>query len=351
MQANDREILVKELGELSILLEPTEWDISLTGFEPAEIDTLFKDLGPETPDPAEELPPLEQHVISRSGDLWILGVHRLACADARSRPDIDRVMNGASADAVFTDPPYNQRLQKILSWRRIKPLEFHEASGEQTSSEYIDFLTVTLGNSAAVSRDGAIHYVFHDWRGSREVEVAATTVYAEKLNLCIWAKTTPGQGSFYRSQHELIGVYRVGRKGHQNNICLGRFGRNRSNLWTYAGMNTFGAGRMKLSAAHPTPKPVALVADAIKDCTTRGDIVLDPFIGSGSAIIAAEKVGRRAYGVEYEPRYVDVAVRRWEAFTKMEAILEGDGRTFAEVEAERADELAHRHTKPNAGSR
>ena len=161
-------------------------------------------------------------------------------------------------------------------------------------------------------------------------------------------KPLPVKGSFYRSQHELIGVFQVGGGGHQNNICLGRFGRNRGNVWTYAGMNGFGAGRMELLASHPTIKPIALVADAIRDCTTRGDIVLDPFVGSGSTILGAEKVGRRGYGVEYEPRYVDVAIRRWEAFTKREAVLESDGLTFAEVKAKRLAEPANKRSRPTA---
>jgi DNA modification methylase len=164
---------------------------------------------------------------------------------------------------------------------------------------------------------------------------AAKAVYGEMLNLVVWAKTNAGQGSFYRSQHELIGVFRVGREVHRNNIDLGRFGRNRSNLWTYAGVNSFGAKRMEHLGMHPTVKPVALIADAMRDCTIKGDFVLDSFAGSGSTLMAAEKVGRRGRGVELEPRYVDVAINRWEAHTKSEAILHGDGRTFAEIKAER----------------
>jgi DNA modification methylase len=157
------------------------------------------------------------------------------------------------------------------------------------------------------------------------------------LNVCVWAKTNAGQGSFYRSQHELIAVFRVGAGSHQNNIELGRFGRNRSNVWTYPGVNSFGVGRTDMLAMHPTVKPVALVADAMRDCTGKGDIVLDSFLGSGTTILAAEKIGRRGYGMECEPRYVDVAIRRWEAYTKSEAVLEGDGRTFAELRAERVE--------------
>jgi DNA modification methylase len=156
------------------------------------------------------------------------------------------------------------------------------------------------------------------------------------LNLVVWNKTNAGQGSFYRSQHELIGVFRVGDHSHKNNIDLGRFGRNRSNVWTYAGANTFGRGRMEALAAHPTVKPTALVADALLDCTARGDAVLDQFAGSGTIFLAAEKVGRIAYGLEIEPRYVDVAIMRWQQLTKLEATLEDDGRSFEEISQARA---------------
>jgi DNA modification methylase len=348
----NREDLVKELGELTILLEPTEWDLpSLTGFEAPEIDGLFADLGTEPPGREDYLPPLEQYPISRPGDIWIMHRHRLGCGNARSSADIDHVMHGAKANMVFTDPPYNQKISGVQGRGRIKHAEFHESSGEKTPAGHTAFLVDTLGNTARVSHDDANAFIFQDWRHLPELHAAARTVYDEMLNLIVWVKTTPGQGSFYRSQHELIGVFRIGKTPHQNNVQLGRFGRNRSNVWTYAGMNTFGAGRLELLASHPTVKPVALVADAIKDCTTRGDIVLDPFMGSGTLTIAAEKVGRRAYGVEYEPRYVDVAVRRWEAFTKMEAILEGDGRTFAEVAVERSRQPTPQESQPTAGCR
>jgi hypothetical protein len=154
----------------------------------------------------------------------------------------------------------------------------------------------------------------------------------------------PGQGSFYRSQHELIGIFRVGEEPHRNNVELGRFGRNRSNVWTYAGVNTFGKGRMEALAAHPTVKPVALVADALLDCSARGDVVLDQFVGSGTTILAAEKVGRVAIGIEYEPRYVDVSILRWQRMTRLEATLAGDGRSFEDISAARATEIK----KPNS---
>jgi DNA modification methylase len=332
--------LAKELGELVPLLESTDFDITLTGFEAPEIDALFADLDRERPEPENILPRLEEAAVSRPGDIWILGRHRLGCGDARSAPLLDRLMAGSRAHAGVADPPYNVRVADIQGRGRIKHPEFAFASGEMTDQRYQTFLEEGLGNAARVSADGAVHYVFHDWRHCVEVHTAGRKVYGALLNMCVWAKTSAGQGSFYRSQHELIAVFRVGDGAHQNNVCLGRFGRNRSNLWTYPGMAGFSGGRMELLALHPTVKPVALVADAMRDCTTRGDIVLDPFMGSGTTIMAAEKVGRRGYGLEFEPRYVDAAIRRWQAFTKAEATLEGDGRTFAEIAAERLDRSA-----------
>ena len=169
-----------------------------------------------------------------------------------------------------------------------------------------------------------------------ELLAAGSAVYSELKNIIVWVKTTPGQGSFYRSQHELIFAFKNGDAPHLNNFELGQRGRNRSNVWTYAGANTFRAGRMDDLAMHPTMKPVALVADAMRDCSRRGDIVLDPFIGSGTTIMAAERVGRRAYGIEIDPRYVDVAVRRWQAYTRRDAVLHGSGQTFEEIAAARS---------------
>jgi DNA modification methylase len=175
-----------------------------------------------------------------------------------------------------------------------------------------------------------------DWRHIGDLIDVGRKLYGDMLNLVVW-KSNAGQGSFYRSQHELIGVFRVGGHPHRNNVELGRFGRNRSNVWTYAGVNTFGRGRMEALAAHPTVKPVSLVADALLDCTGRGDVALDQFAGSGTIILAAEKVGRIGFGVEYEPGYVDVAIKRWQKSTKLEATLAGDGRSFEEIGAARSN--------------
>lgn len=331
----DRELLVHELTELGALLEPLNWDLTLTGFEPTEIDALFADLGKERPDPADAVPAISELSVTRPGDLWLLGSHRLFCGDARCETAIDRLMGAARARMAFLDPPYNVKVADVQGRGSIKHREFAFASGEMSASEYIAFLEQTLANVARLSADGSVHFVCSDWRHIVDLITATGAVYGALLNLCVWAKTAAGQGSFYRSQHELIAVFRVGHQAHQNNIELGRHGRNRSNLWTYHGVGGFGAERMQLLAMHPTTKPVAMIADAMRDCTSRGDLVLDTFVGSGSTIMAAEKVGRRCCAMDCEPRYVDVAIRRWEAFTKAEAILDSDGRTFAEIRAQR----------------
>ena len=246
-------------------------------------------------------------------------------------------MSGANADMVFTDPPYNVPVFGHVGGRgRVRHAEFAFASGEMSDGEFRAFLATCLGHAATVSRDGAVHYVCMDWRHIAELVEVGGQVYLTMLNLVVWKKGNSGQGSFYRSAHELIAVFRAGSTSHQNNVELGRHGRNRSNVWDYPGINSFGAGRDDALAMHPTVKPVAMVADAIRDCTTKGHIVLDPFLGSGTTLIAAEKVARRCYGLEFEPAYIDVAARRWQAMTKADAILEGDGRTFEEVAEARA---------------
>jgi DNA modification methylase len=336
----DREILAIELGELAELLPSLNWDLSVIGFEAAEVDLLLAEHGDPKPDPADSLPAIVARAVTRPGDIWGLGLNRLLCGDARSATDRDRLMGHRRAHMVFADPPYNVRVADVQGRGLIKHPEFACASGEMTPQQYIGFLEQTLGNAAHVCVDGAVHYVCCDWRHIAELLAAGQTVYSATLNLCVWTKANPGQGSFYRSAHEFVGVFRVGDGEHQNNVKLGRFGRNRSNVWSYPGISSFGQGRMEALAMHPTVKPVALIADAMRDCTTKGEIVLDPFVGSGSTILAAEKIGRHGYGLELEPRYVDVAIRRWETYTKLEAVLDGDGRTFSEIEAERLENAA-----------
>jgi DNA modification methylase len=293
----DREMLAVELPELSELLIEEGLDISITGFGAPEIDQLTADFEEDPSDPADIVDPdwSTAAPVTKLGDLWQLGPHRLFCGDARSGSDLARLMGGSQAAMAFLDPPYNVRVRDIVGRGRIKHREFVMGSGEMSQTEFVAFLTKVLGTAASVSKNGAVHYVSMDWRHIGELLEAGGTVYGATLNLAVWVKTNAGQGSFYRSEYELVGVFRVGEAPHLNNIELGRHGRNRSNVWHYAGANSFRAGRLDDLKSHPTVKPVSLVADAMKDVTRRRDIVLDTFCGSGTTILAAERVGRRAY--------------------------------------------------------
>jgi DNA modification methylase len=299
------------------------------------------DFEEESADPQDTIEPtwLDMPPVSQLGDLWILGNHRLMCGDARRDDHISQLMTSCRADLAFLDPPYNVRIAGAVGRGKIKHSEFAMASGEMSPAAFVQFLSTSLQAAAGASRDGAVHFVCMDWRHISELLSAAKEVYGAVLNLVVWVKTNCGQGSFYRSAHELIGVFRVGNTAHLNNIELGRHGRSRSNVWHYAGVNSFRAGRMDDLRAHPTTKPVALVADAIKDCTGRGDVVLDTFCGSGTTIMAAERVGRCARAIEIEPRFVDVTVRRWQAFTRRDAIHLLSGRSFDGIAASSSDRV------------
>ena len=213
------------------------------------------------------------------------------------------------------------------------------ARARRFAGDNTQFLNTTLSAASSVSRDGAVHFICTDWRHIDQLVAAGKTIYGDLINIAVWVKSNAGLGSFYRSQHELVGVFRVGGASHLNNIELGRHGRSRSNVWHYAGVNAFRAGRMDELRSHPTAKPVALVADAIKDCTRRGDVVLDTFSGSGTTIMAAERVGRRARALEIEPRFVDLTIRRWQAFTRKDARHADSGLTFDEIAEARARSL------------
>ena len=240
---------------------------------------------------------------------------------------------------VFTDPPYNVLIDRhVCGLGAVKHREFPMASGEMSESAFTGFLETVFRNMADHSADGAIHFVCMDWRHMAEVLGASRDVYGSLKNLCVWAKTNGGMGSLYRSQHELIFVFKVGSGPHINNVELGRYGRYRTNVWTYPGMNGFGNDRDENLAQHPTVKPVRMVADAILDCSARGGIVLDAFAGSGSTLVAAERTGRRGYGIELDPHYCDVIVRRVAAAAKVEAIHAETGKPFSVIAREREEE-------------
>lgn len=341
----DRGALAAELGELAVLLPECDLNIDITGFETAEIDALMGDLADPDCDPADNLPSLEQRATSALGDLWELGPHRLLCGNSLIAADVRTLMGTVFATMVIADAPYNLRIKSIVGRGRIRHREFAQASGEMSTAQFTDFLRKSMALATQHLIDGSIAFWFIDWRHIGEMLAAGKCVYGEPKNLIVWAKSTPGLGTFYRSQHELIFVFKYGNAPHLNNFELGQHGRNRSNVWTYAGVNTFRAGRMDDLATHPTVKPVALIADAMRDCSRRGDIVLDPFMGSGSTILAAERVGRRGYGLELDPLYVDAAVRRWQQFTRRDAILKATGATFDEVADARVSSTRARRVK------
>lgn len=330
----DTGLLRIELSALASI--DLNFDVELTGFSTPDIDVL---LGESTAgnlvEPAEPPPPAPNQTVTRLGDVWQLGPHRLLCADVRNLEAVQRLLGDKRARMVLTDPPYNVPIDGHASGLgKTHHPDFAVACGELDAAGFTQFLKDCLGNLATVTTDGGLHYVFMDWRHLPELLAAGAAVYAAQLNLCVWTKTNGGMGSLYRSQHELVGVFKVGRGPHVNNVELGKHGRYRTNVWQYAGMNTFTADRDEALRSHPTVKPIRLVADAILDVTRRGDLVLDGFMGSGTTLLAAEQVGRVAYGLEIEPRYVDVAIRRWQDLTGESARLDG-GMTFDEVAADR----------------
>jgi DNA modification methylase len=333
----DVELLGIELRDLVEL--DVDCDISIPGFHPGEIDLLVQNLDQEGSDEGDEIPEIDQTVppTTRKGDLWIMEKHRLDCGDARKPRSFERLMQTRKAQMVITDPPYNVAINGHASGLgRTKHKEFVMGSGELSAAQFITFLVTVLRLLVAHSVDGSIHEIFMDWRHLHEILTAGRRVYTELKNLCVWVKTNAGMGSFLRSQHELVLVFKNGTKPHVNNIELGKHGRNRSNVWCYPGVNTMRPGRLEELAMHPTVKPVALIADAIMDCSRRGDIVLDCFGGSGTTLIAAEKTGRRAYLIEIDPVYVDVTVERYQKLTGRSAIHEASGLTFNQLKAERA---------------
>jgi len=331
----DRKLLSLEFKYLSEL--EFDFDMTIAGFELAEIDALIDEASKPAADPADALPELQAEAVTRPGDLWEIGRHRLICADATVAETYDRLLGEERAGMGFSDPPYNVAIDGHVSGLgATKHREFAMASGEMTSEAFTSFLGRAFNCAAKASRDGAIHFQCMDWRHVQEMLEAGHMVYSELKNICVWAKTNGGMGSLYRSAHELVFVWKVGRGPHVNNVELGRHGRYRTNVWSYAGANSFSATRQEDLKNHPTVKPVAMVVDAILDCSERGDIVLDSFAGSGTTLMAAQRTGRRGFGVEIDPRYCDLIIRRLKKAAKAEAVLASDGRSFDAVAAERA---------------
>lgn len=328
----DKQMLALELQGLIDL----NFDVDLTGFDTSEIDLLMDEarITPLPDDAEEPIPePRPEAVVCSKGDVWVLGSHRLICGDSTDPATYQALLEGQKAEFVFTDPPYNVPIDGHVSGLgKVRHREFAMASGEMTPPQFTSFLERICQQLAANSIDGSIHQICMDWRHMRELTDAGDRVYAELKNLCVWNKRNAGMGSFYRSKHELIFVWKKGNAPHINNFELGQFGRSRTNVWDYAGVNSFKSDRSEELAMHPTTKPVAMVADAIKDCSRRGAIVLDAFGGSGTTAIACENTGRKARLIEIDPVYCDVIIRRWQARTGKRAIHEASGSTFEDVE-------------------
>jgi len=330
----------KELAALNL-----DFSIESTGFTMGEIDLRIENLSTpaeDKPDPADELPDIANTVpVTQPGDLWLLDRHRLLCGNALEGRSYYSLTNGEHAAVIFTDPPYNVKIDGHASGLgNIRHREFAMAAGEMTEAEFVSFLTRVCSLMARHSIDGAIHFVCMDWRHAGELLEAGKLAYTELKNVCVWVKDNAGMGSLYRSQHEFIFVFKHGRAAHHNNVQLGQYGRSRSNVWHYPGANSLSrSDEGKLLAMHPTVKPVALVADALLDCSARGDIVLDPFMGSGTTLLAAERVGRICYGIEIDPLYSDTIIRRWQKWTGGQAIHAESGKRFDD----RAVEAGVRH--------
>lgn len=329
-------------GEIELLIAD-EFEIETTGFSTAEIDLMFDDQGAGDPD--DLLPEdIVEAVVSHPGDLWQLGPHRLLCADALAADSYAAVLGDERAQMAITDPPYNVPIDgHVCGNGKVRHKEFAMASGEMSSGQFTEFLSLACKHAHAACQDGAISFFFMDWRHLPELLAAALPWYGPPRQLCVWNKDNGGMGTFYRSQHEMVYVFKKGDAPHINNFELGQHGRYRTNVWTYPGINS-GRNR-QLLALHPTVKPVSLIADAIRDCSHRKGIILDPFAGSGTILLAAERTGRYARAIELDPRYVDVCIHRWQRLTGKQAVLAATGQTWEQLRADRlgaqATEVRH----------
>jgi len=332
----DKPALALEFQELMEL----SFDMELTGFEGPEIDACLTIGLADNIVEDDPLADLNENValITKEGDLWQLGEHRLLCGNSLAAESYELLMAKVKAHMVLCDAPYNVSVRNhVCGNGLIKHPEFAMASGEMSKSEFTQFLITTFKHLEAFSVDGSLHYHFMDWRHIGEIHAAGQDAYTSLINLCVWNKDNGGMGSFYRSKHELVFVFKKGTERHINNVELGKHGRNRTNVWDYPGVNTMREGRLEDLAMHPTVKPTALVADAILDASNRGDVILDCFGGSGTTLMAAERTGRRARLIEISPLYVDGTIRRWQKATGLKAVLISTGQTFSEVETASSD--------------
>lgn len=331
-----KDALSAEMRELNI--DYPELDLTLTGFEVAELD-FYLDLNAQDTD--DQLPALSQNnvAVAQKDDLWLLGEHKLYCGDSLENNSYAGLLKKNTARMVLTDPPYNVPVNgHVCGNGKIKHREFENASGEMSPEEFTRFLTAIFEYLKSYSKNSALQYIFMDWRHSLELLSAAKNVDLEHKNTCIWVKDNGGMGSLYRSRHEMVHIFKNGKEPHTNNIELGKHGRYRTNVWEYPGVNSF-AGSQDNLLLHPTVKPVALLADAIKDVTKTGDIILDPFGGSGSTLIAAQRTDRRAHLIEIDEHYCDVIIERWQNVTGQEAVNAQSKKSFSDIREARNDKI------------
>lgn len=335
----DKDILRAELRELADL--KLDFELEVIGFDDAAIETIILGgVGDVETARADVIPAPSADAVTRPGDVWQLGDHRLICGDALQSETLTVLLGDEAAAAVFTDPPFNVRVDGHVT-KSGRHREFAMASGEMTDAEFTGFLGKVWAQIEQALVPGGLAYVCMDWRHMSHLLEGLVGRELEQLNLIVWDKVHGGMGSFYRSRHELIFLVKRQGGAHQNRVQLGKHGRDRANVWSYEGMSGTGDGKARLRELHPTVKPVAMVRDALLDSTRKNDIVLDLFNGSGTTLLAAEMAGRRGRGIEIDPGYCDVAIARWEAFTGREARLAESGKTFAETRSERAaDALA-----------
>jgi DNA modification methylase len=334
----DNDILAIELQHLTEIV--VDFDVTVTGFEPPVIDLIIE--GGKQTRPEDAIEPIDRSgpAVTRPGDLWRLGPHRILCGDALKMQTCAMLMSEEAANVVFADPPYNVPVSGfVTSSARLAHREFAMGVGEKTEDEFIGFLRAAMTCARRFSVPGAVQFWCQDWRHQFELLSAARMVGLEHLNTCAWVKDNGGMGSLYRSAYECLGVFKVPGACHRNNVELGKHGRNRTNVWAYPGAATFSktSEEGKLNELHPTVKPVALVADALLDCSIRGELVLDPFLGSGSTLVAAERTGRICRGIELDPIYIDVAIRRWRRMTGEPAVHAESGAPFDETELQQME--------------
>lgn len=325
----DTELLTVELKSLEEI--EVNFDFDSLGFDAIEIDGLLHHKDDE--DSVEEpIPDIPQSPITITGDIFHCGPHRVGCDDCRDQAFIKQLFKRSKASICITDPPYNVPISGHVRGKGNYQFEdFAMACGEMSSEEFSQFLLLSFLNLKKACKEGSLFYLFCDWRMLKELFSATDELFTDMLNLCVWNKSNGGMGSFYRSKHELIGVFKHGKAPHINNVQLGKFGRDRTNVWDYPGVSSFGKDRDEALAMHPTVKPVSMLKDILLDASKPNDIVVDNFLGSGSTLIAAEKVRRRCFGVEIEPKYVDVILQRYINETGNQPIHIESGLTFTEL--------------------